>query len=228
VVELCRVASTFDERAGDILGPLDAEWTVKTGERDVPARVRELRTAILPEFVEGGLSHAERDRPWDQLNRLNLAQRLSLYPPAYLDGHPSTERVLETVESANLPSAAYVRAKLLRHLSVSGWSAPADEAFCPSYHRRQICHWTRWLGAPPAPKDELNLWEWEKGGKRHRAAETMHAEPKFHSLLGKPEILLDLSSRLAASGCAKPSSPTIVRDGSLGCFRREQDQGPGG
>jgi 1-acyl-sn-glycerol-3-phosphate acyltransferase len=60
--------------------------------------VRALRTAIVPELVEGGLSDAERDRRWDQLTRLNLAQRLSLYPPGYLDGHPSTERVLETVE----------------------------------------------------------------------------------------------------------------------------------
>jgi hypothetical protein len=60
--------------------------------------VRALRTAIVPDLVDGGLSDAERDRRWDQLNRLNLAQRLSLYPPGYLDGQPSTERVLETVE----------------------------------------------------------------------------------------------------------------------------------
>jgi len=48
--------------------------------------------------VEGGISDAERDRRWDQLTRLNLAQRLSLYPPGYLEGQPSTERVLETIE----------------------------------------------------------------------------------------------------------------------------------
>ena len=64
----------------------------------MPARVRALRTAILPELVEGGLSDAERDRRWDQLARLYLAQRLSLYPPGYLEGDPSTDRVLETVE----------------------------------------------------------------------------------------------------------------------------------
>jgi 1-acyl-sn-glycerol-3-phosphate acyltransferase len=82
----------------DILEPLEAEWKVKKGERDVPARVRALRTAILPELVEGELADAERDRRWDQLARLYLAQRLSLYPPGYLEGQPSTERVLETVE----------------------------------------------------------------------------------------------------------------------------------
>jgi hypothetical protein len=48
--------------------------------------------------VEAGVSAAERDRRWDQLARLYLAQRLSLYPPGYLEVHPSTEHVLETVE----------------------------------------------------------------------------------------------------------------------------------
>jgi 1-acyl-sn-glycerol-3-phosphate acyltransferase len=89
-----RLARLVDE----ILRPLEAEWSVDKRERDVPGRVRALRQAILPELVEGGLSDAERDRRWGQLNRLNLAQRLSLYPPGYLDGDPSTERVLETVE----------------------------------------------------------------------------------------------------------------------------------
>jgi 1-acyl-sn-glycerol-3-phosphate acyltransferase len=89
-----RLARLVDE----ILGPLEAEWRVDKREKDVPGRVRALRTAILPQLVEGGLSDAERDRRWDQLNRLNLAQRLSLYPPGYLDGQPSMERVLETVE----------------------------------------------------------------------------------------------------------------------------------
>jgi 1-acyl-sn-glycerol-3-phosphate acyltransferase len=82
----------------DILLPLEAEWNVKKGEKDVPARVRALRTAILPDLVEGGISDSERDRRWDQLARLYLAQKLSLYPPGYLEGHPSTERILETVE----------------------------------------------------------------------------------------------------------------------------------
>jgi 1-acyl-sn-glycerol-3-phosphate acyltransferase len=92
------IADRLARLVDDILGPLEAEWKVEKRERDVPARVRALRTAILPELVEGGLSDAERDRRWDQLTRLNLAQRLSLYPPGYLEGHPSTERVLETVE----------------------------------------------------------------------------------------------------------------------------------
>ena len=89
-----RLARLIDE----ILGPLEAEWRVKKCGRDVPRRVRALRTAILPDLVEGVISDAERDRRWEQLDRINLAQRLSLYPPGYLEGLPSTERVLETVE----------------------------------------------------------------------------------------------------------------------------------
>jgi 1-acyl-sn-glycerol-3-phosphate acyltransferase len=82
----------------DILGPLEGEWNVKKREGDVPSRVRTLRAAILPELVDGQLSEAERERRWDQLARLYLAQQLSLYPAGYLEGTPSTERVLETVE----------------------------------------------------------------------------------------------------------------------------------
>jgi len=82
----------------DILVPLEAEWKIKKRERDVPGRVRSLRAAILPDLVEGSVTDAERERRWRQLARLYLAQQLSLYPAGYLEGSPSVERVLETVE----------------------------------------------------------------------------------------------------------------------------------
>jgi len=92
------IAERLARLVDDILGPLEDEWKVKKRESDVPSRVRTLRAAILPELVEGGLSDAERERRWAQLARLYLAQQLSLYPAGYLEGNPSTERVLETVE----------------------------------------------------------------------------------------------------------------------------------
>jgi 1-acyl-sn-glycerol-3-phosphate acyltransferase len=92
------IADRLERLVDEILGPLEVEWKVRKVATDVPSRVRALRAAILPELVEGELSGAERDRRWDQLARLYLAQRLSLYPAGYLEGHPSTERVLETVE----------------------------------------------------------------------------------------------------------------------------------
>src|SRR5262249_25551827 len=96
------------------LDPLEAEWKVKKRESDVPSRVRNLRAAILPDLVEGGLTDDERDRRWRQLALLYLAQQLSLYPPGYLEGEPSTERVLETVERLEeaLPDVATVHRPL--------------------------------------------------------------------------------------------------------------------
>jgi 1-acyl-sn-glycerol-3-phosphate acyltransferase len=125
-----RLARLVDE----ILEPLEVEWKVKKGERDVPARVRALRTAILPELVEGGLSDAECDRRWDQLARLYLAQQLSLYPEGYLEGQPSTERVLETVErlEENLTDVATVHRPLAVTVSVGAPLAVAADGPGPA------------------------------------------------------------------------------------------------
>jgi 1-acyl-sn-glycerol-3-phosphate acyltransferase len=82
----------------DILVPLEMEWKIKKRETDVPARVRGLRAAILPDMVEGGITDAERERRWKELAQLYLAQQLSLYSADYLAGNPTRERVLETVE----------------------------------------------------------------------------------------------------------------------------------
>src|SRR6516165_7880095 len=129
------IAERLARLVDDILGPIEAEWKVKKRESDVPARVRALRTAILPELVSGGLSDAERDRRWDQLARLYLAQRLSLYPPGYLEGRPSTERVLETVErlEEDLTDVATVHRPLAVVVSIgepidvtAGGPAPAE------------------------------------------------------------------------------------------------------
>lgn len=110
------------------------EWKIKPRENDVPARVRALRTAILPALVEGGLSDAERDRSWDQLARLNLAQRLSLYPAGYLEGHPSPERVLETVErlEEDLTDVATLHRPLAVTISVGEPLAVADDGPRPA------------------------------------------------------------------------------------------------
>jgi 1-acyl-sn-glycerol-3-phosphate acyltransferase len=81
-----------------ILAPLEAEWNSGVREATVVARVKKLRTAILPDLVKGELSESEKDRRWRQLTDCNLAQQLSWYPPDYLASHPTAERLLETVE----------------------------------------------------------------------------------------------------------------------------------
>jgi hypothetical protein len=64
----------------------------------VPSRVKSLRSAILPQMVNGELAEAERARRWRQLADLYLAQQLFLYPPEYFDSPPTREQLLETVE----------------------------------------------------------------------------------------------------------------------------------
>jgi hypothetical protein len=81
-----------------VLGPLESEWNTARGESDTMSRVKRLRTAILPDMVRGGLSEVETARRWRQFADLYFAQQLYCYSADYLDGAPSPERLLETVE----------------------------------------------------------------------------------------------------------------------------------
>jgi hypothetical protein len=81
-----------------LLGPLEEEWLNGKRGSDVPSRVKSLRSAILPQMVNGELAEAERARRWRQLADLYLAQQLFLYPPEYFDSPPTREQLLETVE----------------------------------------------------------------------------------------------------------------------------------
>ena len=82
-----------------ILGPLEDEWVgVRHEDESVQARVRRLRVAIVPDLAAGQLDEAERKRRWKQLAGIYLAQQLDNYPPDYLTGQPTPERLLETIE----------------------------------------------------------------------------------------------------------------------------------
>jgi 1-acyl-sn-glycerol-3-phosphate acyltransferase len=81
-----------------VFEPLEREWNGEHREPDTMARIKRLRTAILPDMVRGGLADAESARRWRQLADLYLAQQLHCYSAEYLDGTPSPERLLETVE----------------------------------------------------------------------------------------------------------------------------------
>jgi hypothetical protein len=81
-----------------ILVPLETEWVKGRREKEVVARVKLLRTAIVPEMAAGTLPEQELQRRWRQLADVYLAQQLSLYPPGYLAANPTPERLLETVE----------------------------------------------------------------------------------------------------------------------------------
>jgi 1-acyl-sn-glycerol-3-phosphate acyltransferase len=81
-----------------ILGPLEDQWLDHRHEDSAPTRVKRLRSAILPDMTKGELDETESQRRWKHLADLYLVQQLYHYPPDYLSDHPSTERILETIE----------------------------------------------------------------------------------------------------------------------------------
>jgi len=81
-----------------LLGPIEDAWLKRRQDGDVVARVKRLRTALLPDLVAGQLSEGEAEQRWTLLAQLYLAQQLACYPGNYLNGNPPPERILETVE----------------------------------------------------------------------------------------------------------------------------------
>jgi 1-acyl-sn-glycerol-3-phosphate acyltransferase len=81
-----------------LLAPLEQEWTAGRREPDPMTRIKRLRSAIVPDIIQGELTEAESARRWRQLADLYLAQQLHCYSGDYLADAPSPERQLETVE----------------------------------------------------------------------------------------------------------------------------------
>jgi len=92
----------FDERiqhlVDHLLCPLEAAWIKGRREAGVVGRVKALRSALLPDLVAGSLSEVEKEKRWELLARLYLAQQLAFYPGGYFTPLPTPERILETVE----------------------------------------------------------------------------------------------------------------------------------
>lgn len=82
-----------------ILDPLEEEWQIKEQAASVTGRVKNLRSAILPDMVQGTLGADERERRWQELAACYYAQQLSHYPRDYITPERmSVDRILETVE----------------------------------------------------------------------------------------------------------------------------------
>lgn len=81
-----------------MLRPLEDEWLKGRHEENVVARVKLLRTAMLPDLVAGELSEEEAQRRWRALETVYQAQQIALYPAGYFTPAPTPERLLETVE----------------------------------------------------------------------------------------------------------------------------------
>jgi len=81
-----------------ILHPLEREWLGQESTGDIIPRVKALRTRMVPDLAEGKLDPQERDRRWNQLEDIYVAQQISCYVPDYLSSYPSVDRILETVQ----------------------------------------------------------------------------------------------------------------------------------
>lgn len=81
-----------------LLTPIETQWLSGPQDDPVVGRVKKLRTAIVPDLIEGEITSEERDQRWQQLAAVYLAQQIAFYPSGYLEGEPRPERLLETVE----------------------------------------------------------------------------------------------------------------------------------
>jgi hypothetical protein len=90
-----RLANLIDH----LLVPLENEWLKGKREGFITARVKALRTAILPDLVAGDIAEEERARRWRQISDVYLAQQLFFYPADYWSKPaPTPEQLMETVE----------------------------------------------------------------------------------------------------------------------------------
>lgn len=82
-----------------LIDPLEDEWFSKVNsDQGVVERAKNLRGRIVPLFFEKETTQQQKDLRWRQLKDIYLAQQLWCYPDDYLEGSPSAERLLETVE----------------------------------------------------------------------------------------------------------------------------------
>ena len=82
-----------------LLKPLEKEWGIKDREKNIVGRVKQLRTAILPDMINGQITDEERERRWRHLADCYLAQQMASYPADYVRPEDTApEHVLETVE----------------------------------------------------------------------------------------------------------------------------------
>lgn len=94
----------FYERVGalmeDVLTKLEKEWQIKERGDGIVARVKTLRSAILPGMIKNNISPEERRRRWKQLAACYYVQQMSHYPRNYVRNSEKNipEHIIETVE----------------------------------------------------------------------------------------------------------------------------------
>ena len=94
----------FEERVdgliADVLTKLEEKWDLKDTGEGVVARVKNVRSAILPDMIQNNISADERQQRWKQLAACYYVQQISHYPHKYVRRSAPNiiEHILETVE----------------------------------------------------------------------------------------------------------------------------------
>jgi 1-acyl-sn-glycerol-3-phosphate acyltransferase len=114
------VAERLPRLIDAILKPLENSYLSGKSDPATIERVKKLRAAIVPALIPGNLPAAESERRWRHLADCYLAQQLACYPIGYLDGEPTVERILETVEryEEDLTDKARIHRPLNSHIEI--------------------------------------------------------------------------------------------------------------
>ena len=93
------IAERQEKLIEQLLQPLENEWIETSVNREigVVARIKALRSAILPGLAKNEIGEDEKEKRWKHLEDTYLAHQVFLYPRDYLKD-PTESRVLETVE----------------------------------------------------------------------------------------------------------------------------------
>lgn len=81
-----------------LLTPLEIKWLGKSQDGTFTARIKSLRTKMLPDLTNGQLNEAEKQQRFAELRDTYVAHQMACYPLDYLEEYPSVERVRETIE----------------------------------------------------------------------------------------------------------------------------------
>ena len=84
----------------DMLTKLENKWQIKQPAEGVVARVKEVRSVILPGMIQQQISPEERHERWKDLAACYYLQQMSHYPRNYVQptGKNIPEHIVETVE----------------------------------------------------------------------------------------------------------------------------------
>jgi 1-acyl-sn-glycerol-3-phosphate acyltransferase len=94
----------FEDRVecliAEVLRKLENSWGLKDHGEGVVTRVKNIRSAILPDMIQNRVTPEERQQRWQQLAACYYIQQISHYPPHYVRrSEPNiVEHILETVE----------------------------------------------------------------------------------------------------------------------------------